>query len=55
MLWLANEARTDVAATQDKSSALTPDPSSGDLGWFAFISNHKTRFYQLLYLGPLSP
>ena len=34
MLWLANQSRTDAAATQDKSSALAPDPSSGVLGLF---------------------
>jgi hypothetical protein len=33
-LWLANQPRTDAAATQDKSSALAPDPSSGALGLF---------------------
>lgn len=33
-LWLANQPRTDAAASQDKSSALAPDPSSGALGLF---------------------
>lgn len=53
--WLANQPHFAAPATQDQPSALASIPSSGDLGWFASISNHKTLFYQLLYLGSLCP